>query len=181
MRVPNFSFLFCLFLHFNPAINSFLCPHSTHSSTRLPLPASLKLKCFFVLGVWFQEHFHVTLAQHAWALYFFSDVEEMDDGKRLILMAWTSVKLTNGSPKLGKPLAGRGRSEAGPSPTDFHEPAFQSTWLCQATTWRWVLAPPHVPSGLSCYQPACWHRAEPQSLMNKPSQKNMKGSGRLFI
>lgn len=39
----------------------------------------------------------------------------------MILMVQTSVKLTNGSPKLGKPLADRGRSEAGPSPTDFHE------------------------------------------------------------
>lgn len=99
----------------------------------------------------------------------------MDDGKRLILMARTSVKLTNGSPKLGKPLADRGRSEAGPSPTDLHEFPFQSTGRCQATTWRWVLAPPHVPSSLRCHQPACWHRAEPQPLMNKPSKETWRG------
>lgn len=41
------------------------------------------------------------------ALYFSSDGEEMDGGKRLILMAQKSVKLTNGSLKLGKPLASR--------------------------------------------------------------------------
>lgn len=52
---------------------------------------------------------------HPKVLYFSSDSEEMDDGKRLILMAGTSVKLTNGGPKLEKPLAARGRSEARPS------------------------------------------------------------------
>ncbi|KAI9515440.1 hypothetical protein NQZ68_026174 [Dissostichus eleginoides] len=38
-------------------------------------------------------------------LLFPSDVGEMDGWERMILMAETSVKLTNGSPKLGKPLA----------------------------------------------------------------------------
>lgn len=112
---------------------------------------------------------------HPRAPNFSSDGEEMDDGKRLILVARTSVKLTNGSPKLGKPLADRGRSDAGPSPTDFHAPPFQSRGPCQATTWRRVLAPPHVPASLRCYQPACWHRAEPQSLMNRPSKETWRG------
>ncbi|KAI9520141.1 hypothetical protein NQZ68_020035 [Dissostichus eleginoides] len=38
-------------------------------------------------------------------LLFPSDGGEMDGWERMILMAETSVKLTNGSPKLGKPLA----------------------------------------------------------------------------
>lgn len=135
------------------------------------LPASLKLKCFFVFcGVLIVEAHECPRAPH-----FSSDGEEMDDGKRLILVARTSVKLTNGSPKLGKPLADRGRSDAGPSPTDFHAPPFQSRGPCQATTWRRVLAPPHVPASLRCYQPACWHRAEPQSLMNRPSKETWRG------
>lgn len=39
-------------------------------------------------------------------------------------MEQTSVKLTNGSRKLGKPLADQGGSEAQPSPADFHESPF---------------------------------------------------------
>ncbi len=93
---------------------------------------------------------HAVLAQQLRALHFPSDGEEMDDGKRLILMAQTSVKLTNGSPKLGMPLADQGGSEAGPSPTDFHESPFQSSGLFQATTWLRVLAPPHVPASPQC-------------------------------
>lgn len=41
----------------------------------------------------------------------------VDDGKRLILMAWTSVRPTNGSPKLGKPLAGRSEGVKPGQPT----------------------------------------------------------------
>lgn len=99
----------------------------------------------------------------------FSDAEETDGGKRLIFMAWTSVTLTNGSLKLGKPLAGWGKSEARPSPTDFQEPPFHSTGPCQAMTRRWVRAALHGPPGLRCSVPACWLRAEAQSLMNSPS------------
>lgn len=74
------------------------------------LPASLKLKCFFSLFVEFDCGSTSTPlwpnpTLHPRAPYFSSDGEEMDDGKRLILVARTSVKLTNGSPKLGKPLA----------------------------------------------------------------------------
>lgn len=142
-----FSSLFCFTYR---AVNVFLYPRSVLSMHPV-LPASLKLKCFLC----FVEFDCGSTSTHPRAPYFSSDGEEMDDGKRLILMAWTSVKLTNGSPKLGKPLADRGRSDAGPSPTDFHASPFQSRGPCQATTWRRVLAPPHVPASLRCYQPAC--------------------------
>lgn len=69
-------------------------------------------------------------------------------------MARTSVKLTNGSPKNLEPVAGRGGSEAGPSPTDLLEFPFQGPGPCQPVTWQWVLAPRHVPSSLRCHQPA---------------------------
>lgn len=45
----------------------------------------------------------------------------------------------------------------------------------KAMTRRWLLAPPHIHSCLRSYQPACWHRAEPQSLMTRPSKETWRG------
>lgn len=73
------------------------------------------------------------LAQQAGASYLSS--EEMDDGTTLILMARTSVKLTNGRPKLGKPLAG---VKQGQAPLSSTSPLFQNKGPCQAPTWQWV-------------------------------------------
>lgn len=63
----------------------------------------------------------------------------------------------------------------GQAPADFHDSSVQSAGPCQATTWQWVLAPPRVAASLRCYQPACWHGAEPQSLMNKPCKETWRG------
>lgn len=169
MRVPSFSFSFC---RFSPAVHVFLYPRST----QLPSNPTCKFKAQVFCHLW-----SLIPEAHPWrsgpapqSAVLSSDGGEMDDGKRLILMAQTSVRLTNGSPKLGKPLADRGRSEAGPSPADFHESPFQSAGPCQATTRRRVLAPPHVRASLRRHQPACWHRAGPQSLMNKPSKETWR-------
>lgn len=106
---------------------------------------------------------------------FFFDAEEPVDGKWLIVMAQTSLKLTNGSPKLGKPLAGLGRSEAGPKPHWF--------------PWASLPKPRSTPGldiavGVSttlcyfcprCSEPACWHGARPRSLTNRPSKETWMG------
>lgn len=100
------------------------------------------------------------------AVLFPSDGAEMDDGKRLILMAWTSVSLTNGSPKLGKPLARPGREWSWSRPRCFPWLSIQSAGL--ESRPRHGGGCSHLPSipplGLACHQPARWHRA---SLMNK--------------
>lgn len=79
-------------------------------------------------------------------------------------------------PQTWKPLADRGRSEAGPSPTNFHESPFQNKRPVPGHDMAAGVSTTSCPFWPSLlYQPACWHRAEPQSLMNKPSKETWRG------
>lgn len=99
----------------------------------------------------------------------------MSEHCTLVLTAQTSVRLTNDSPTLGKPLADGGRSESWAKPHWFPRASLPKHMALPGHDMSVGVSTPRAPSGLCFYQPAGWHRAEPKSLMNKPPEDTWKG------